>query len=113
MKTFAEYVNEASFGSSDEPQKAKWIIDKKQRGHIILKAGTKMLFKMCKYAKMSSPYSVRFIYATKRNVPGKVFATFKEAMAHIDKMFTYAIPEKYIVEPMKKEVADWLEMGTY
>ena len=46
-------------------------------------------------------------------MPGKGFATFKEAMAHIDKMFTYAIPEKYNVEPMKKEVADWLEKGTY
>jgi hypothetical protein len=37
----------------------------------------------------------------------------KAALAHIDKMFSYAILEKYIVEPMPKDVADWLEKCTY
>lgn len=109
MKTFNEYIIEASALSEADAQKAKWIIDKKRRGHIILKAGTKMLFRMCKYSNISEPYSVSLIYATTRKVPGKLFATLKDAMNHIDKMFTYAITEKYIVEPMSKDVADWLE----
>lgn len=109
MKTFNEYIAEASALSEADVQKAKWIIDKKQRGHIILKAGTKMLFRMCKFQNMSEPYCVNFIYATKRKAPGKIFATLKDAMNHIDKMFTYAILEKYDVEPMSKEVSDWLE----
>lgn len=107
MKSFADYVNEA--GVSAGPQKAKWIIDKKRRGEIILKAGTKMLFRMCKYQNMSEPYSVKMIFSTTRKNPGKLFPTLKDAMAHIDKMFAYAILEKYIVEPMSKDVQDWLE----
>lgn len=111
MKSFADYVNEA--GVSAEPQKAKWIIDKKRRGEIILKAGTKMLFRMSKYPNMSEPYSVKMIFSTTRKNPGHLFPTLKAAMVHIDKMLTYAILGKYIVEPMPKDVVEWLEKCTY
>lgn len=105
MKSFADYVNEAGVGGG--PQKAKWIIDKKQRGNVILKAGSKMLFKMCKYSE--GEYSVSLVYATKRKVPGKLFNTFKQAMDHVDFMFANAFTEKYDVEPMSKDVQAWLE----
>lgn len=113
MKTFADYVNEAGLGLNAGPQKAKWIIDKKRRGEIILKAGTKMLFRVCKYPDLSEPYSVKMIFSTTRKNPGQLFPTLKTAMAHIDKMFTYGITEKYIVEPMSKDVVDWLEKCTH
>lgn len=109
MKTFNEYISEASALSEADAQKAKWIIDKKQRGHIILKAGTKMLFRMCKFPDLSEPYCVNLISTIKRKTPGKLFPTLKDAMNHIDKMFTYAFLDEYNVEPMSKEVVDWLE----
>lgn len=107
MKTYTAYLNEA------DQQKAKWIIDKKRRGEIILKAGTKMLFRVCKYSDLSEPYSVKMIFSTTRKNPGQLFPTFKAAMAHIDKMFTYGITEKYIIEPISKDVQDWLEKCTH
>lgn len=113
MKTFTDYVNEAGFGLNAGPQKAKWIIDKKRRGEIILKAGTKMLFRMCKYSNMKEPYSVKMIFSTTRKNPGQLFPTLKAAMEHIDKMFTYGITEKYIVEPISRDVISWLEKCTY
>ena len=104
MKTYTAYLNEAG------QQLAKWVADKKKKGNVVLKGGTKQLFRMWKSsADGGFPYVVKLVLTTTRKNAAQSFKTFKEAMSHVNRMVDLGILGDFSVEPMPKDVQDWLE----
>ena len=105
MNTFNDYIRGKSVTSSK--RKAKWSIDRKNPNYVKLKAGQKTLYVLNKIVsrKTDTPYMVSLL-----STGANMCKTFEDAMKFIDHMLKTANFGLYEVEPMKKDVKDWLEM---
>lgn len=105
MDTFKQYIlGEASDGPK---RKAKWSIDRKNPNYIKLKSGQRTLYVVNKIVgrRTDAPYMVSL-----SSTGANMCKTFEDAMKFVDHMLKTANFDLYEVEPMKKEVKDWLEM---
>ena len=105
MTTFKEYVIGAV--SEAEVKPLKWAVDKKEENNVLLKDGSKTVYRMFKYKSKgheSHPYAV---YVTKNSVNDckdfKAMLDFVEHMVKTAHFGAYSIPE------MPKDVKAWLE----
>lgn len=106
MNTFKEYVAEAE-ASFSKTRKFKWSIDKKNPNTVKLKRERRTEYSLYKIVGRPTQYPYMVVVT-----PGVANAckTYEDAMGYVIRMLTQTYFESRIeVEPMKKDVRDWLE----
>ena len=106
MNTFKEYIAEAE-GSFSKTRKFKWSIDKKNSNTVKLKRERRTEYSL--YKIVGRPAQYPYMVVVTHGV-ANACKTYENAMDYVARMLTQTYFESKIeVEPMKKDVRDWLE----